>query len=182
MNWLEGEHGNIRAGLTWALEQQRIEQGLRLANSLNGFWDARGYVREGNIWYERLLRHTDDTVPLAVRSNALTFASFLAMFLGDPATATLRGREAVALCEAADEEGKPLLAFALAGLVSGARVAGDYETAYTITERAIELYHELDDVPMLQMALFIQGGTAISLCKYDTARTLLREMLTLAHA
>ena len=119
LNWLETENDNIRAALAWALKQQHIERGLRIAISLSGFWDARGYIQEGSSWYERLLHHADDTVPLAVRSNALTYSSFLAMFLGDAATATLRGREAVALCEAAGEEGKPLLAFALAGLVSG---------------------------------------------------------------
>ncbi len=182
LNWLETEHDNIRAALAWALEQQRIELGLRLANSLNGFWDARGYIWEGNPWYERLLPHADDKIPLAVRSNALTFSSFMAMFVGDATTATLRGREAVALCEAAGEEGKPLLPFALAGLLGGPRLADDYQTMYMINERIIELYRELDDAPMLGMSLFIQGGTAISLGKYDTARPLLEESLAIARA
>src|SRR6185437_2560647 len=65
LNWLETENDNIRAALAWALEQQHIELGLRIANSLLGFWDARGYIWEGNTWFERILRHADDTVPLA---------------------------------------------------------------------------------------------------------------------
>ncbi len=182
LNWLETEYDNIRVVLDWALAQQRVALELRIANSLGGFWDARGYIQEGNTWYERLVRHADDKIPLAVRSFALTSSSLLATFMGDAATTTRHGREAVALCEAAGEEGKPLLAFALAGLSAEARISGDYETMYALGERIIELYRELDDAPMLGMTLFIQGGTAISLGKYDTARALLEESLTLNRA
>ncbi len=180
LNRLETEYDNIRVVLAWAQEQQYIELGLRIANSLSAFWDTRGYIREGNSWFEGLLSLVDDKIPLAVRSNALTHASFLAMFLGDATTATQHGREAVALCEAAGDEARPLLAFALAGLVSSARAAGDLQTAYTITERMIELNREFADMPMLGMNLFIQGGTAITLGKYDAARVLLEESLTIA--
>ena len=45
----------------------------------------------------------------------------------------------------------------------------------------IELNRELADVPMLGMNLFIQGGTAITLRKYDSARALLEESLAIAH-
>jgi non-specific serine/threonine protein kinase len=125
-DWLETENDNIRAALAWALEQQRIEAGMRIGTALYSFWQTRAYIREGYTWYERFLHQPDERVPLAVRVNALTWSSVMASFLGDAVTATARGQEAVALCEAAGEEGRPLLAVALIGVASGAQAAGDY--------------------------------------------------------
>jgi non-specific serine/threonine protein kinase len=179
---LDDEHDNIRAALAWSLEQQRIELGLRIANALFRFWDARGYMREANIWYERLLCYADDKVPLAVRSRALTFSSFVAHFLGDEETTNSRAQEAVTLCEAAGEESKPLLAFALSGLVSAAEVEGDLLTAYTILERVIALCRDLDDRPTLGMSLYSQGKAAIALGDYHLARAPLEEGLAIFRA
>src|SRR3990172_6241102 len=181
-DWLETENDNIRAALAWALEQGRIEAGMRIGTALYSFWQTRAYIREGYAWYERFLSQADDRVPLAVRANALTYSSFLASFLGDAVTAMARGQEAVALCEAACEEGKSLLPFALAGVASGARAAGDYQTLYTIGERLVEVYRELGDLNSLGIVIMIQGETAIALAKYKTAHLLLEESLTLARA
>jgi predicted ATPase/DNA-binding CsgD family transcriptional regulator len=181
-DWLETENDNIRAALAWALEQGRIEAGMRIGTALYSFWQTRAYIREGYIWYERFLRQTDDSVPLAVHVNALTWSSVMASFLGDAITATARGQEAVALCEAAGEEGKPLLAVALIGVASGAKVAGDYQTTYTIGERLIEVYRELGDLVSLGITIMIQGETAIALGKPKTAQLLLEESMVLARA
>jgi len=181
-DWLETENDNIRAALAWALEQQRIEVGMRIGTALYPFWQTRAYVREGYTWYERFLHQTDDSVPLAVHVNALTWSSVMASFLGDAVAATARGQEAVALCEAAGEEGKPLLAVALIGVASGATAAGDYQTAYTIGERLVELYRELDDPVSLGTGIMMQGGMAVLLGKYNMARLLLEESLALARA
>jgi ATP/maltotriose-dependent transcriptional regulator MalT len=106
----------------------------------------------------------------------------MASFLGDAITAMARGQEAVALCEAAGEEGKPLLAVALIGVASGAKVAGDYQTSYRIGERLVELYRELDDLVSLGITVMIQGETAIALGKPKTAQLLLEESMALARA
>jgi predicted ATPase/DNA-binding CsgD family transcriptional regulator len=181
LNWLEGEHDNLRAALAWALESGRIETGLRIAIALMGFWEIRGYVQEGLIWFERLFAQADEEISLAVRVNALTYAAFLAHFLSNAAATIAYGREAVALAEAAGEEGKPLLAFALGGLSSGAQAMGDFQTTFAIQERAVQLTRASPGDPfLLSMALLVQGGTAIELGYYETARALLDESLTLA--
>jgi predicted ATPase/DNA-binding CsgD family transcriptional regulator len=181
-DWLETENDNIRAALAWALEQQRMEAGMRIGTALYSFWQTRAYIREGYTWYERFLHQIDNTVPLAVHVNTLTWSSVMASFLGDTVTATVRGQEAVDLCEAAGEEGKPLLAVALIGVASGAKVAGDYQTTYTIGERLIEVYRELGDLVSLGISIMILGETALALGKNSTARLLLEESLTLARA
>jgi len=162
------------------LEQQRIEAGMRIGTALYSFWQTRAYIREGYTWYERFLHQTDDSVPLAVHVKALTWSSVMASFLGDAVTATARGQEAVALCESAGEEGKPLLAVALIGVASGAKVAGDYQTTYMISERLIEVYRDLGDLVSLGISIMIQGETALALGKPKTAQLLLEESMILA--
>jgi predicted ATPase/DNA-binding CsgD family transcriptional regulator len=181
LNWLEGEHDNIRAALAWALEGGRIEAGLRIAIALVRFWEIRGYVREGLAWFERLLGQADEKIPLVVRASAFTFTAFLADFLGDVSATASYARQAVALAEAAGDAGKPILGFALGGLATNARAAGDYHTAFTIIERSVQLFRDSTWPSFyLGMALAVQGGLAIELGSYDTARTLLDEGLTLA--
>jgi len=182
LNALEEEHDNLRAALAWALEQSCIELGLRLANDLMYFWDARGHIREGYSWYERFLRHADDTLPLAVHSRALCMFAFMAAFHGDAETATMRAREAVALCEAAGDEGKSLLGPALGAFATAAELAGDFQTAYTVLERCIGLMRELDDLTELPIALLSQSKAAVAQGQYPLARVLLEESLAITCA
>jgi predicted ATPase len=54
---LERETGNLRAALSWALEEgsgdERVETGLRLATALARFWDTHG-PNEGRRWLEKV--------------------------------------------------------------------------------------------------------------------------------
>jgi len=180
LNWLEGELENLRAALAWALESGQIEAGLRIAIAIIRFWEIRGYVQEGLVWLERLLAQVDERISLTVRVKALTFASFLAMFLDNALAATEYGREAVALAEAAGEQGQPVLPFALAALATGARTARDFPTALAIQERFIAWARESGDAFYLGMSLLAQGEVSIELGSYDEARILLNESLALA--
>lgn len=181
LNWLEGENDNLRAALTWSLESGRIEGGLRIATALLRYWEIRGYVKEGLGWFERLLTRADKGISLDVHVKSLAGASFLAMFLGDAPSSMAYGLKAVALAEAAGDEGSGVLIMALAGLASGARVAGDHHTAYNLEERAIQLLRESPDQPfILGMALLSHGSTAIELGDYDTAHASLDESLAIA--
>lgn len=181
LNWLEGEHDNVRTALAWALESGRIEAGLRIANALTRFWEIRGYVQEGLAWFERLLDQADEEIPVVVRVHAFSFAAFLAGFLSQASTTASYAREAVALAEAAGDAGKPLLGLALGGLLASASGGGDYQTAFTIAERSVQLFRDSSWPSFyLGMSLLVQGSLAIELGYYDTARAALDESLTLA--
>jgi predicted ATPase/DNA-binding CsgD family transcriptional regulator len=181
LNWLDSEHDNLRTALAWSLESGRIEEGLRIASALVRFWEIRGLVQEGLGWFERLLAQTDVGISTVVRVNALVFASFLAMFLGNALATMAYGREAVELAEAVSDEDNPVLTFALAGLASGARAAGDYQTAFTIGEKAIQHLRVSPGSSFnLGMTLLSQGENAIQLGSYDTAQERLDESLVLA--
>jgi non-specific serine/threonine protein kinase len=181
LNWLEGEHDNLRTALAWSLESGHIEAGLRIASALVRFWEIRGYVKEGMRWFERFLVRADESISLVVHAYALAYASFLAMFLGDAASATSYGQTAVSLAEAAGDEGRDVLSIALSSLASGARTAGDYGTAITLEERTIHLLRESSGPPFfLGMALLGYGSVAIELGEYEKARTSLEESLAIA--
>jgi DNA-binding CsgD family transcriptional regulator len=89
MAWLERlelERGNLRAKLSWALDEEsgdeRVEMGLRLANALARFWDTQG-PGEGRRWLERGLARGAD-VPSPVRAKALKEAGLVAVYEGNP--------------------------------------------------------------------------------------------------
>jgi non-specific serine/threonine protein kinase len=180
LNWLEGALDDLRAAMAWALQRGRTEAGLRIALAIFQVWEVRGYVREGINWLESLLLHADATLPLEVHVTALTGASFLAMFLRDGEKCTVFAQQAVALCEAAGEEGKPLLNFALAGLGSAAGVKGDIQLAHDIGLRQIDYYRTTTERHHLGMALFVTGISATILGKYESAHQFLDESLRVA--
>ena len=181
LNWLEGENDNLRAALAWALEKDQIEAGLRICIAISRFWEIRGYVPEGMTWFDRLLARADVQVPLVVRANALTYASHMSMFLDDPTTATIYASEAVALAEAAGDQGNPILIFALGGLSSSMEAAGHYQAAFEVGERTLQLLRETPgDSFLLGMSYLGIGNLAVEAGHYNTARELLDEALRMA--
>jgi non-specific serine/threonine protein kinase len=179
LDLLEGEYGDIRAALAWSLEGDRVEAGLRIANAVYQFWVVRDYVQEGLAWVERLLVRADERITLVVRANALAYASTLAGFRGNTAKQLRYGREAGVVAEAAGEEGKRALAWALAGQAQAARAAGDHQMAFSLSLREIQLHRELGDSYFLGLSLSTTSFTAMSLGEYDEARALLDEGLLL---
>jgi len=195
IHWLESEHDNLRVALAWALECRRIETGMRIAIAVSRFWEIRGYQQEGLTWFERLLKHANETVELSVRVNTLTFAAFFAHFLGQRLLALTCGRDAVRLAETAGEEAATLLIMALSGLASGYESAGDFQAVFATHQRALQLLRakqtsesierartswSLADDVMLGMTVMVQGDTATQLGDYVAARRYLEESLTLA--
>jgi non-specific serine/threonine protein kinase len=179
LNWLEGEYDNIRAALSWSLERDRIEVGLRIAIALYQFWTIRDYVEEGLSWLERLRAGVGEDVSAVVRANALAYASFLAGFRGRIPARIAYGREAAALAKRLGEEDKQALAWALAAQGYGVRATGDYQTEFTISQRLIQLYREFGDTYRLGMALSLYSVPAMALGEYEAAREMLDEGLPL---
>src|SRR3712207_4203505 len=52
---LEREHDNMRAALSWSMEQDEVELALRLGGALRWFWSMAGYYSEGRSWLEAAL-------------------------------------------------------------------------------------------------------------------------------
>ncbi len=84
LNWLEREHDNIRATLTWSLSSpQGIELGAGLLYALHWFWYRRGYFIEGCAWAERVLNSPALSAPTRYRAMALQSSGILALWKGE---------------------------------------------------------------------------------------------------
>ena len=75
---LDAEHGNLRAALRWAREQDD-GAALRLAAALWPFWQQRGHLSEGRAWLREALDRPAAAVAPSVRVNGLAGAARLAM-------------------------------------------------------------------------------------------------------
>src|SRR5207247_8128909 len=94
---LEREHDNLRAALSWLLEQAgmieviegeyNIELALRLGGALRSFWTVHGHISEGRNFLERALAvgvpfaHT--RIKASAHAKALIVAANLAFVQSD---------------------------------------------------------------------------------------------------
>ena len=97
-SWLERldeEHDNMRAALSWTLQSEEAEPGLRLAGALWQFWDMRGYYGEGRRWLEEAL--AKDGRASVARAKALEGVGWLADVQGDIGRAVAATEEGLRL-------------------------------------------------------------------------------------
>jgi predicted ATPase/DNA-binding CsgD family transcriptional regulator len=69
--WLEREHGNLRAALEWAASSGANERGLRMAVLLEPFWGRKGRCSEGVLGQNEPVTASGATRALPDRSNRL---------------------------------------------------------------------------------------------------------------
>ena len=178
---LERDYDNLRATLSWFLQQgadeQRSEPGLRLSGALSQFWEIRGYVDEGRHWLERALGDSRG-VRSSPRAKALTGAGRLATLQGDIDLAEALCEEGLALYqELGDHRGS---ANSLSFLGYAALMRSNYTMARVREEEALTLFREVGDtrgsvfaLQNLISVLFFQG-------EYAQAQALLEESLVLS--
>jgi len=176
---LEGEIDNLRAALSWALEQGALE-GLRLAGELGRFWRLHGYLREGLGWLEALLALPADVPESAsrtARAQALASAGELTWRLGDYARATALLAEALDLWrEVGDTDG---MATSLNSLGNVAYRQGNYDAATGLYREALSLRRQVGDMQGESVALGNLGRVALQRGDAAQAFTLLEETLAL---
>jgi predicted ATPase/DNA-binding SARP family transcriptional activator/DNA-binding CsgD family transcriptional regulator len=138
---LEIEHDNLRAALSWTLEQGEAELVLRLSAALGEFWHMRGHLSEGCRWLEAALAKGD--APSVVRVRALAKASWIAWEQTDLERAIALGEEGLELArKLGDEEG---VAATLLNLAVAVMLRGELERATVLLEESLPLSRELSD-------------------------------------
>lgn len=154
MERLATEYDNVRAALTWGIEQGEWELTLQLAGALWFFWTSRGYLGEGREWLTRALAGAAAAagpVAPAVHATALWSFGTLAHAQGDDEAKAVSLERALALWQ---ELGDPAgMARALCMLASLANVAGDVPLAIARYERAVELARQGGDRGWMATAL-----------------------------
>ncbi|MEA2595602.1 MAG: hypothetical protein QOF01_2071, partial [Thermomicrobiales bacterium] len=156
---LDADHDNLRAALSWLLDQGAAEPSLRLAGALWRYWEIRGYLREGSSWLERALAVGTDAPP-DQRASALNSLGNLVSYLGDLARTQTAYEESLALRRDLDD--RHGIADSLNNLGILATDRGDYQRSRELHEESLALRRELGDRPGLALSLNNLGDLALA--------------------
>ena len=173
---LEEEHDNLRTALSWALESEEAELGLRLAGALQPFWGRLGNYSEGRRWLEATLAK-DDRVSAAVRGKALDAVGWLAHWQGDIERASAAAEEGLRLNPLLEESRVMSHLRLLLGFTAGMR--GDYERATELFEENLRLGRVSGDGWSIAAALLHLGNVAVNQGKNEQGVQLYEEGIAL---
>jgi predicted ATPase/DNA-binding CsgD family transcriptional regulator len=180
LGYLEREHDNFRSALSWALERDEVELGLRLSGALGEFWYLSGHLGEGRRWLEVTLAE-GAREPEPVRAKALTWAGAMRWIT--------REQDDYERWIDLDEEGLALyrrlgdkaeVALALQTLAYAESQRNRLERASELAEEAIKLHRASADTGGIARSLPILGFVALARHEYDRAIALHEESLALA--
>jgi non-specific serine/threonine protein kinase len=173
---LETEHDNLRAALSWSLENEP-ETALRLAGTLAHFWEIRSRFLEGSRWLEAALRQSGCT-EAATRAPVLTEAGTFAWHRGDYERSGMLQREALVLYRQQGDEGG--VAFSLMCLGNQQCEQGDDDGAIPFLEEALALSRRIGDKRTLAYTLWNLAEVARHRGDYEQAKTLSLESQALS--
>ncbi len=187
---LEQEHKNLRAALTWLLEQAGFradgeedkkwaELALRLSGVLYWFWNIHGYYREGRSFLERALA-VREGVAAPVQIKVLNAATVLAITQDDLERAEQLCRESLSLSQALGDPVDRVTILWQLGFVAWARC--QYVEARAQLEEALVLYHNLGDTFNEARTLAYLARVFAAQGEYGQARGLAEESLRLSRA
>jgi tetratricopeptide (TPR) repeat protein len=177
---LEAEHDNLRAALSWAIEQD-AELALRLAGALRWFWYWRGHYGEGRRWLDTVLTKSGQHA-VAARAKALHAVGWLAHDQGDMDRAQTAAEEGIEVSRKSEIEGS--LAASFRNLLGeAARHRGDYQQATALFEEGTALYREAGDRRGIAWSLFLlanasslRGGHKRATAFYEEGLALCQEL------
>jgi len=103
---LQLDHDNLRAALSWAIENDEAEIGLRLVGALWRFWHLGGHLSEGRRWASAVLSLPAAAPRTSARAKALSALGGLAYWQNDVPAVRAAYEEALAISrEIGDETG-----------------------------------------------------------------------------
>lgn len=173
---LEAEHDNLRAALSWALDEGAGDTGLRLAGAMWRFWLLRAYLGEGCRWLEKLLALVGER-PTRGRATALLGVGWLACRQGArDRPATYLAQSLVIFRALGDRYGE---AEALTRAGAVAWESGEYDAARRQGDAALAFARQLGDPTAIALALHHRGDAAYKLGELQDAQDLYSESLAI---
>jgi predicted ATPase/DNA-binding SARP family transcriptional activator len=173
---IAADHDNFRAALGWMLTQGDLELEVRLAASLQPYFEARGHVSEGRRWLEAGLGRADE-LPFGVRAKAVYCLGRLVELSGDDRQAAALYVEASELFRVANDRAGVMKA--LTELADSERREGNLGRAETLTNESVELARTIDDSVARSDALHSAAWMALKREDRSRARALFQESLGL---
>ena len=116
---------NVRAALQWAEEQQEATLGLRLAGAFGQMWFSNGYLREAEMWLERMLaldwQAGEPEAVLVLRAEALNNLGDVLLGLGKLERAEALATETLERARQRGDQSVISIAWTVLGMVARAR-------------------------------------------------------------
>jgi predicted ATPase/class 3 adenylate cyclase/Tfp pilus assembly protein PilF len=141
---LEDDQDNFRAALSWSLESDEVEFGLRLAAALQPYWTRRGHYGEGCRWLEEVLEKQGPASAVA-RAKAQNAMGWLAHWQGDIERASNAAEEGLLLCKRAGIEASVTNHLRILVGFTTVMLAHDYKRANELFEESLELSRKAGD-------------------------------------
>jgi predicted ATPase/class 3 adenylate cyclase/uncharacterized protein HemY len=176
LDLLDIEHPNLRAALSWALEND-LDAGLRLFGALVPFWFDRGHWSEGKKWWDLARSKTEVGEASSARPQISAAAHAKALYAA--VRILLRAdQESWRLCHPYLDESLKLYrqlgdkagiakVLMLLGLIS--IVEGDDASAHSVAEEALQLYQQIGDNAGLAIAYYRFGQLFTRQCDFRSA-------------
>jgi non-specific serine/threonine protein kinase len=138
-----GEHDNLRAALSWAVDRGDAEVAQRLATHLARFWVVLGHVAEGRTWLDRAVALDGPSAP-ETRTDVLCWAAQFASHQDAVDRAERLATEALSVArEGGYERG---VAMALHQLGQVAHRRGNLIAATTYYQDAVNRFRRLGEL------------------------------------
>ena len=179
LNWLEREHDNIRATLTWSLAtEQGVMRDAQMVNVLFWFWYRRGYTIESGMWANRILESPFIQEPSAIRAMTLFASGSSAMWQGNQDIALPKVMEGLAITQKL--ENMEVLPFMLMGSAVVLINMGRDSEAQPMMIQALALFKEYQIDPFIAITLVHLGNAELGLGHIEQARAYHEEALVKA--
>ena len=182
LNWLEQEHDNIRATLSWSqANPPYIEFAAGLAMSLVWFWYRRGYFSEGRMWSGRLLSTPELRASSgAPRALALQASGLMAIWQGEQDLALTQFKESLTIWHRLENE--QWRATILLGNGIALINMGRDQEAQPLLQESQKLFKEQNQSFFYILSLVHLGNVELGLGNPERARALHEEAQTQARA
>jgi predicted ATPase/DNA-binding XRE family transcriptional regulator len=175
---LEAEHDNLRAALTWAIEEEKVEIALKLVHACWRFWWMHSHLDQGRLWLERALALPDPGgTASTMRPRVLVDAGYFARIQGAYGDAVAVGEEALAAARMVDDRHTMASALFLLGLTAFDR--GELEQARAHHQASLSLEREIGHHHGVALALTRLGDIAVTQGNPAEAETLGEEALAI---
>ncbi|HEX3724428.1 MAG TPA: tetratricopeptide repeat protein, partial [Nitrolancea sp.] len=160
---LEREQGNLRKALEWTDVQGDGDTELRLATGLVPYWEARGYLAEGERWLRQALDASEASGASSLRVRALRGTGRLAFLHAEVNgsnydEAEILHTHSLRLAQQIGDE--PGIAAALNEMGMVYRLQRDFDRANACLLDALERFRALDDAEGIALVLLNLGTTA----------------------
>jgi predicted ATPase len=181
LDQLDMEHDNLRAALSWAIEDEDAELGLRLGAALWLFWSGRGYLTSGRKHLADVLKIPGASDAPLLRARVLAGGGWLAQEQDEFRRAISLSQQALKLYRAADDEDEqagmtvPLLCLGMVALKED-----ELDQAAEYLTESEEVARAARDNWALTQAVLYQGLAELKRGNMDEAKTLLNRSVGLA--